>query len=214
MIITDIGHLEVFAAGRAFALIPSFQAMTRIGSPEQIVATMAGVFGSYYPKHRITNHTLAREVIRRAYAETTSAAARVVQACCDDDMREVLGEITVTARGTLRRCAGLMPLDDIHIIAQHLLLHGVIGDQPPEGGEEKGGYSPRFEARSWVYLAMAHLGISETEAWGMTMTGLRAALAAKYPQKEKPKIPTEQEYDEFMEMADALMVADSGVQSL
>lgn len=209
MIITDIGHLEVHAAGRGYALIPSFQAMTRIGSPEEIVTIMAAVFGSHYPKHRITNPVLARDAMRRAYAETMAAAVRVVQACCDDDMQAVLGETTVTARGNLRHRAGLMPLDDVYIIAQHLLLHGVIGDQPADGGEANGEYSPRFEARSWVYLAMAHLGISETEAWGMTMTGLRAALAAKYPQKEKPKIPTEEEYDEFMEMADALMVADA-----
>ena len=43
----------------------------------------------------------------------------------------------------------------------------------------------------------------------MTMTGLRAALAAKYPQKEKLKIPSDEEYEAFMEMADALMTADA-----
>lgn len=55
---------------------------------------------------------------------------------------------------------------------------------------------------------MAHFVISETEAWGMTMAGLRSALAAKYLQKEKPRMPTEEKYDELMGMADALMIAD------
>ncbi len=101
-----------------------------------------------------------------------------------------------------------MPFDSIHIIAQHLLLHGIVGDQPAEQVESKGEFNSRFEARSWVYQAMAHLGLSESDAWSMTMTGLRAAIAAKYPQKEKNKIPSEEEYDEFMEMADALAEAD------
>ena len=106
---------------------------------------------------------------------------------------------------------GKLSPNELVVLAQHLITHGVLGDQPQTAGGDKGEYSPRFDARSWVYLAVAHLGVSEFEAWGMTMTGLRAALAAKYPQKEKPKTPTDEEYDEFMEMADALMVADAAV---
>jgi|AGFS01.1.fsa_nt_gi hypothetical protein len=104
---------------------------------------------------------------------------------------------------------GLMKPENIITMPQHLMLHGVLGDQPQETGDKKGEYSSRFDARSWVYLAVAHLGISEAEAWGMTMTGLRAALAAKYPEKEKAKVPTEAEYDAFMDMADALILADA-----
>ena len=51
MIITDIGHLEVLIDGRLRALKPTFQAMTRIGSPEQIVTVMATVYGSHYLTH-------------------------------------------------------------------------------------------------------------------------------------------------------------------
>lgn len=51
MIITDIGHLEALVDGRLRALKPTFQAMTRIGSPEQIVTVMATVYGSHYLTH-------------------------------------------------------------------------------------------------------------------------------------------------------------------
>ncbi|HCL5283988.1 DUF6246 family protein [Salmonella enterica] len=209
MIITDIGHLSIRSAEREYVLRPTFQAMTRIGSPERIIEVMAAVFGSRYPQHRILNAWIARAAIARGYAETVSAAATIMQACCDEDITPVIGEYRIQASGKLFMRAGRLPPNELVILARHLMTHGVLGDQPPVVGEGKGEYSPRFDARSWVYLAVAHLGVSESEAWGMTMTGLRAALAAKYPQKEKPKIPTEEEYDEFMEMADALMAADS-----
>ena len=109
---------------------------------------------------------------------------------------------------------GKLPPNELIVLAQHLITHGVLGDQPPAAGEGQGEYSPRFDARSWVYMAMAHLGVSESEAWGMTMTGLRAALAAKYLQKEKPKIPNDEEYKAFMEMAAVLMAADAKIDDV
>ena len=48
----------------------------------------------------------------------------------------------------------------------------------------------------------------------MTMAGLRSALEAKNPQKEKPRISTEEEYEELMEIADALMIAEATQQPL
>lgn len=152
-----------------------------------------------------------RAAIARGYAETITAAARVLSACSNDDLSGIIGSYSMRVDGKLRCKPGLMQPENMITMAQHLVLHGVLGDQPQVTGDKKGEYSSRFDARSWVYLAVAHLGISEAEAWGMTMTGLRAALAAKYPEKEKSKVPTEAEYDASVDMADALIQADASV---
>ena len=39
----------------------------------------------------------------------------------------------------------------------------------------------------FVYSAVAHLGLSESEAWNMTMTGYRAAVRAKTPPEARNK---------------------------
>ncbi|HAU6533224.1 TPA: hypothetical protein JEK82_003786, partial [Salmonella enterica] len=94
--------------------------------------------------------------------------------------------------------------------ARHLILHGVMGDQPPEEFEgKKGEYSDKFDVRSFVYTAVAHLGMSESDAWNMTMTSFRAAMNAKFPQKEKAKVPTQEKYDEVMDWAEQMLAIDA-----
>ena len=42
-----------------------------------------------------------------------------------------------------------------------------------------------FDARGIAATAMAHLGLSEKEAWQLTMTSYIGAMRAKYPPTEK-----------------------------
>ncbi|EHL37299.1 gp17 protein [Salmonella enterica subsp. enterica serovar Montevideo str. ATCC BAA710] len=105
---------------------------------------------------------------------------------------------------------GAIPIEDVIHLARHLILHGVMGDQPPEEFEgEKGEYSDKFDVRSFVYTAVAHLGMSESDAWNMTMTSFRAAMNAKFPQKEKAKVPTQEKYDEVMDWAEQMLAMDA-----
>ena len=50
--ITDIGQAVIRACGKEIFLNPSFLAMSRIGTPEQIVDAFAKVHAGHYPKHR------------------------------------------------------------------------------------------------------------------------------------------------------------------
>nr|WP_220125272.1 DUF6246 family protein [Pseudomonas aeruginosa] len=65
-----------------------------------------------------------------------------------------------------------------------------------------------FVAREYVATAIAHLGLSEREAWSMTMTGLIGALRAKYPPTESnapgARAPTAAEHDATMEWFDKI----------
>lgn len=208
--ITDIGQAEIRAGGRRIFLNPSFLAMSRIGTPEEIVGAFVTVHGGHYPEHRISDIEVMRSIQARCFADMVVTAAKVVQAACDDDLRQVIGVCSVTAKGKLSYRPGLLPVSHIIQLARHLIRHGVVGDQPQEAASKgEGEYSGKFDARSFVYLAVAHLGMSESDAWNMTMTSFRAAMNAKYPPKEAAKIPTEQHYDEAMDWADTMFALDA-----
>lgn len=208
--ITDIGQAEIRAGGRRIFLNPSFLAMSRIGAPEEIVEAFVTVHGGHYPDHMISNVDVMRSVQARCYADMVATAAKVVQAACDDDITRIIGAYSVTAKGKLSYRPGLLPVTHVIQLARHLIRHGVVGDQPQEAvSKGEGEYSGKFDARSFVYMTVAHLGMSESDAWNMTMTSFRAAMNAKYPQKEAAKIPTEQHYDEAMDWAEKMFALDA-----
>lgn len=208
--ITDIGQAEIRAGGRRIFLNPSFLAMSRIGSPEEIVTAFVTVHGGHYPEHRISDAEVMRSIQARCFADMVVTAAKVVQAASDDDLRQMIGVCSVTAKGKLSYRPGLLPVSHIIQLARHLILHGVMGDQPPEEFEsKKGEYSDKFDVRSFVYTAVAHLGMSEADAWNMTMTSFRAAMNAKFPQKEKARVPTQEKYDEVMDWAEQMLAIDA-----
>lgn len=208
-VITDIGQAVIRAGGREIFLNPSFLAMSRLGAPEEIVRLFVTVHAGHYPTHRISEPAIMRDVLARCFAEMTAAAARVVIACCTENISQLIGTYQVTTKGKLFYRPGLLPVTDVTELARHLIRHGVMGDQPPEQLKgQKNEYSSKFDARSFVYTAVAHLGMSEADAWNMTMTSFRAAMNAKFPAKEKDKIPTEEAYDEVMDWADKMVELD------
>ena len=209
-VITDSGQAVIRAGGREIFLNPSFLAMSRIGAPEDIVRLFVTVHAGHYPTHRISEPSIMRDVLARCFAEMAAAAARVVTACCTENISHLIGTYRVTTKGKLFYRPGLLPVTDVIELARHLIRHGVMGDQPPEQlkGQKKE-YSSNFDARSFVYTAVAHLGTSEADAWSMTMTSFRAAMNAKFPAKEKDKVPTEEAYDEVMDWADKMVELDA-----
>ena len=77
--ITDIGQAVIRASGKEIFLNPSFLAMSRIGSPEQIVDAFVKVHAGHYPKHRITDIQTMKAVNARCFAEMAASAANVVR---------------------------------------------------------------------------------------------------------------------------------------
>ena len=208
--ITDIGQAVIHAGDRATFLNPSFLAMSRIGGPQRIVEVFVAVNGGHYPAHRISDVTVMREALSRCFADMVLASVSVVQASCAENISQLIGCYSLNARGKLSYRPGQLPVTDLIELARHLIRHGVMGDQPPEEyTKQKGEYSDKFDVRSFVYMAVAHLGMSEADAWNMTMTSFRAAMNAKYPQPDKPKIPSETDYDDVMDWADQMVALDA-----
>src|SRR5690606_11909052 len=99
--------------------------------------------------------------------------------------------------------AGLLPPEDVHVLAQCLLKHGITGDLKLRSRKPKAeDYTSEFVAVDCVAMAMAHLGMSESDAWQLTMTGFSRAMHAKYPGETQTEAATQKrvaESDETME---------------
>lgn len=172
MILTDVGEIGVYFEGREFILRPSLYAMTKLGNGQDIVATYALVAGG-----------------------ELSFCLAVIQACTEEDIRDVFGFID--ERLTFNKM--FASAGEIIIIAQSLMKHGIIGDVDRSKDDEtkKKEYSDSFDAKSYVSLAIAHLGVSEREAWAMTMTSIVGALRAKFP-PEPSKYMSEKEENDLL----------------
>lgn len=168
---------------RVYVLRPSLYAMSRLGSPQEIVGLFAAVMAD-------------RPDIRDCLA--------VLYACCEDDLSVVFGAWE-DVQGALRYRRGAAEPEAIPPLAQCLLKHGITGALPPlpRKADEEPDYVREFDARAHVALAMAHLGLAERDAWQMTMTSLVGALRAKFPRAEGSgpgaKAPSKEEMESTLE---------------
>lgn len=158
---------------------PSLQAMTRIGSPADIIQAYADIMGP-------------------PSAAAYRAAIHVLACCADRPDLDVLLGYYCPDQGYR---VGAMPLGEALTIARHMMRHGVSGVSPK--GEEpkvKGEPMETFDADKFASMAIAHLGLDERAAWGMTMTGLIGALHSKFPpDKSKAASITEKQYSDSMD---------------
>ena len=199
----DIGEFSVSDSrdgGQDYLLRPSFEAMTRIGTPAEIVRAYATIHGSDVAKLlEVCTDTLRRipdwlsPSFNRSAEKVLSTCMHVLQACCEDDMTPMIGEWKGWRHCVVYR-PGQMPKNDIIVLAQHLMQHGVVGKakvrqlQRHETGER----TTEFKAFDYISAARSHFGMSRSEASQLTMTEFQMLLAAKYPDQ---KGFTREEYD-------------------
>lgn len=193
--LTDIGELSISDSregGKDYLLRPSFKAMTRIGTPVEIVKTYATIHGNDVAQLiEVCAGTLGRipewlsPSFNRSAENLLSTCMLVLQACCDDDLTPMIGEWKGWRHCVVYR-PGRLPKNDILVLAQHLMQHGVIGKakvrqlQRHETGEK----TTEFRALDYIVAAQTHFRMSEAEAVRLTMTKFQMLLAAKYPDQK------------------------------
>ncbi|ASR91409.1 glycoprotein [Alcaligenes faecalis] len=193
MILTDVGEVGVHVGERVHILRPSLYAMSQLGEPREIVELFAAVMGE---------------------APSLVDALAVVLACSDEDLSDLFG--CVLAEGEkLTYEPGHVEAEAVVLLARCLLKHGITGSLPelPRPADQEPEYVQEFDARAHVSMAMAHLGVSERDAWQMTMTGLVGALRAKFPpsQNDSPgaKAPSKAEMEEALAWHDRVLLRQS-----
>lgn len=198
-ILTEIGEVGVHDGERVHILRPSLYAMTQIGGPEEIVRVFTSVMEA---------------------APSFVDALGVLYACAETDVSGIFGRIEPAdyipeqpcisgeIMGATRYVAGAVPPEHVVYLARCLLKHGVTGALAPlpikEGETQE--YTQTFNAREHVAVAMAHLGLSERDAWQMTMTSFIGAMRAKFPAEAAPgsRAPSVDEYEADMARLDKI----------
>lgn len=126
-----------------------------------------------------------------------SEALRVIHACITEDLSDVFGYFN----GRDKYVRKLADMTDILPLARCLVQHGVTGVNKPVPGkaDEAPEYVKEFHAAEHVAVAVAHLGMTERDAWNVIMTSLVAALRAKFLPSDKDtpgaKAPTLEEHE-------------------
>lgn len=203
--VKEIGECRITVGEQDYFFRPSFMAMTRIGEPVEIVQAFydlhnneasallqRGIDAYGFAPEWLLKFINQPQVIKKAVL----AAINVIQACCDEDTSKLTGEIVPGKSGkwafVYRK--GFMSAFEMVLIAQSLIVHGVIGKakvrqlQKHETGEA----TTEFRAFDYVSAARHHFSMPRTEAEQLTMTEFQLMLAAKYPDQ---KGYTREEYD-------------------
>lgn len=198
--IGEVGLSDSAEGGKDYLLRPSFEAMNRIGSPSEIVQAYATIHGSdalALIELCAINHgrfsAWLSPAMNRIAEKILSQAMHVLQACCDEDLYPMIGEWKGWKHCVVYR-PGKMPKNDIIVLAQHLMQHGVVGKARVRQLQrhETGARTNEFKAFDYISAARSHFEMNRAEASQLTMTEFQMLLAAKYPDQ---KGFTREEYD-------------------
>lgn len=207
--LTEIGEMRISLSDRSFFFKPSFRAMNEIGTPKEIVEVYARLNGIDYvaPLQHVeylpfgAQMQVMKTISKPVYGRhVLSAAYIVMQSCCEDDISVLIGGWKPTPRG-VRYVPGIMPVNDIIIIARNLMEHGIIGKSPlkvPERLEEQVKKTTNeFHASQYIISARTHFDMTRDEAENLSMTEFQMMIKNKYPEpKGLTKEERAAEYDQ------------------
>ncbi|EKN4854361.1 DUF6246 family protein [Yersinia enterocolitica] len=189
---------------------PSLKNMTKIGTATEIVETYAVLNGSELNQiltpvinANLPASLIPSKAIKQCSEHILFAAIRVIEACCDRPVTELIGEFKGWRNCIVYR-PGKVSKEVVITIARELIEHGVIGKakiRKLQKNEGKNDYSSEFNAMDYINSARIHFNMSRTEAEQLTMTEFQLLLKAKYPEE---KGFTREEYDEIMDADDRL----------
>lgn len=201
----EYGELAVQTPNNEYIFSPSFNAMTNIGSPSEIVDTFTALSGSvvsdaisllaaYSLNGGSNNNWLLKYLKKSTSRKLLSSAMIVMQACCNKDCDELIGQWRAGKNGTTYRM-GKMPISDIIVLARELMIHGVIGKvkiRKLQRNESDKEFTDSFNAVEYINASRVHFEMNRDEAEKLTMSEFLMMLKAKYPEE---KGFTKEEYD-------------------
>lgn len=201
----EIGECLITVGDDDYFFRPSFLNMTRIGDPQEIVQAfyylhndeVTPLLQKALMAYGVVPEWLLRYMGRPQFAkQTIYAAMNVMQACCERDVSALTGELVPGKSG--KWCMvyrkGAIPMQNIVLIAQSLITHGIIGKAKVRQLQrhETGKATTEFNAFEYINAARNHFGMSRQEAEQLSMTEFTLLLASKYPNE---KGFTREEYD-------------------
>ncbi len=184
---TLIGEIGIDTKAGSYNFRPSFYNLAQIGTPEEIV----NLFNKIQSGNRsslVTCHN-------------------IIESCCvekpdaDSGLDELLG-MWLDNGGHIDWLDGELPISDTFVIAITLLKSGLIGK--PNLITGKGKASKEWDASEYVGAAVAHLNLSTSDAWNMTMIEFQRAIESKFPDAgdKKDDYPTAEEHAALIKLVE------------
>ncbi|WP_312393473.1 DUF6246 family protein [Mixta calida] len=210
--VKEIGECLITVGDEDYFFRPSFLNMTRIGDPQEIVQAfyylhndeVTPLLQKALMAYGAVPEWLLRYMGRPQFAkQTVYAAMNVMQACCDRDVSALTGELVPGKSGKWGMVyrKGAIPMQNIVLIAQSLITHGIIGKAKVRQLQrhETGKATTAFNAFEYINAARNHFGMSRQEAEQLSMTEFTLLLASKYPdQKGFTREEYEQVADDYL----------------
>lgn len=163
--------------GGEYTFTPSFKKIASLGNPAEIVT----LFGELHGMRAV------------------EAARYILTVLCDqEDPTRAVGWHNMDNGEWVN---GEIPPDEQHILAVHLMTHGIAGKAKPDAKADDGKYASEFNAAEYVSAARVHLGLSSADAEGLSMTEFQMMLQMRFPESSEQtrNVPSREEYRKFMD---------------
>lgn len=179
MVNTTIGEMGIHTEGRDYLFRPSLYALTKIGDPKELVSIYSKI--SYFNWGSLP---YALGVMTACYQGEGDLFDLIG---CYREGKKKSGKIPLLYR------PGVVPVEDVFTLAFRLLKYGMVGKPKNNEGKEANSFDPcEFQA-----AAVAHFGLSPSEAWNLTMIEFQNIMNSKFPDKNDD-IMSKKEYDALM----------------
>ena len=170
--LVEAGFVRASVGEESFTFRPALGRIASLGTPHEIVALYAGLHGP----------------------AAASEAAYVLAGLCDQDDPSAL----IGWRDETGWHPGAMPEAEQVLIARHLMQHGIAGKaRPGKGAQTDGGFADKFDAAEYIAAARVHLGLSSSDAEGLSMTEFQTMFEMKFPDAgpKKVNVPNREQYE-------------------
>lgn len=160
----EYGFAEILVKGMVYKLSPSLLNISKIGTPKIIIESFQAL--SYKHIHYVHSYSVACNILR----------------CCGIPDELVGGIIFSQMQKKSLISPGLLPIEEVFILARHCLNHGVCGmidDDNDTNEGKKAKPMTEFDAHLFIVDAMEILSVSLKEAENMSMTQFGKLASAK-----------------------------------
>ena len=193
--IASLGEFTIFTAEKDYYFKPTFERMISLGDSEYIVELFATVHGLYEQSaialiEQFGEHDgLIKMLNDTRIRYTLSSAIEIMSACYlgDDDIEHLTG-VFIDNDSKIEYIGGKMPVMEIIVFAQGLMLHGISGAYKPKYiDNHKEESTSKLEISDYISSARVHLGLSDKEARNLSMSEFLQLIDTKLESNQKTK---------------------------
>jgi len=189
----SVGEFAIHLNGREFLFRPSFSALDKIGSPEEI--TRAFILAQIADSEKPSLYDIINAIV-------------IISSCYvgNDDVHDLIGFTRESKIGLPKFHYKHVPAHDLIVLAKKLMIDGVVGKPKRKPEKSKSADNADFNPLEFVSFAAKYFNISMSEAWNLTMIEYQSRYAMEFPE-EKPEGMTK---DKFKALQEKLALKKAG----